>query len=115
MANQVKSVTDTVSYVYANRSGKPLTKEIKIGDWLYPNDSLKIVYAERVQHHTLDYLEIGNTRIPMTGVDDKGITFTGTLPVLNDSGKVDVIVHDKLIGASSTQITPTTTKAEITS
>ena len=113
MANQVKSVTDTVSYIYANRSGKPLTDEIKVGDWLYTNDSLKIVYAERVQKHTLDYLEIGNTIIPMTGVDSKGITFTGTLPVLNDSGKVDVIVHDKLLGASSTPIVSNIPKATI--
>ena len=115
MANQVKSVTDAVSYVYANRSNKiDITKdEIKVDSWLYPNDSLKIIYAERVPKHTLDYLEIGNTRIPMTNVDGKGITFTGTLPLLNTNDKVDVIVHDKLIGASSTPVVPNTPKATI--
>ena len=113
MANQVKSVTDTVSYVRANRSGKTPYDEIKVGDWLYPNDSLTITYAERVQHHTLDYLEIGNKRIPMTGVDSKGILFKGTLPVLNTNDKVDVIVHDKLIGASSTPVKTNTPKATI--
>lgn len=112
MPNQVRSVTDTLSYVYFNRNGKPATAEVKVDSWLYPNDSLKIVYAERVPKHTLDYFEIGNTIIPMKDVDGKGITFTGNLPALNTNDKVDVIVHDKLIGASSTPITPETPTPE---
>ena len=115
MSNQVKSVTNTLSHVYFNNSGKPATAELHVGSWLDYNDSLKIVYAERIPKHTLDYLEIGNTRIPMKDVDGKGITFTGNLPFLNGSGKVDVIVHDKLIGASSIPDTPVTPKATITS
>ena len=117
MANQVKSITDTYSWVYSARDNNHELLEIKVGAYLYTNDAIEVFYSskEHSDEYTLDYLEIGNTRVPLTDVDGKGVKFKGFLPTLNVSGKVDIIVHDKLIGASSTPITPTTPKAEITS